>query len=69
MPYNILPVGNNRYAVVNPNSGKIHSTHTTLKNAEAQKRLLYVVESGKRGPTHTLSHLPRRRRHESVLTR
>ena len=69
MPYEIEQVGPNQYSVINRDTGRIHSYHTTLENAKAQTRLLYGIESGKFHPTHNLSHHYKRRRHESVLTR
>lgn len=69
MPYIIEEVSPNQYSVVNKDTGRIHSHHTTLENARAQLRLLYGVESGRWHPTHHLHHHYKRNRHESILTR
>ena len=34
------------YTVKNPINGRVHSYHTTLKNAKAQVRLLNAIEHG-----------------------
>ena len=69
MPYKLLRVGPDSYSVINKKTGRVHSTHSTLENAQAQMRLLYGIEGGKWIPTHNISHQYKRRRHESVLTR
>ena len=47
MPYKIRKLPNSdKYKVFNSDTGKVHSEHTTKKNAKAQVRLLYSLESG-----------------------
>ena len=45
MPYEIKRVGT-YYSVVNKDTGKKHSEHSTLENAKAQMRLLEGIEHG-----------------------
>lgn len=48
MPYKIRKNRNkNTYKVYNTESGKIFAKSSTLKNAEAQVRLLYMLENMK----------------------
>jgi hypothetical protein len=77
MPYNIVPVGNDQFSVINTKSGRIHSYHTSYENAQAQVKLLNGVMRGFI-PTHTkiprligqdATYLHKRNRHESVMTR
>jgi hypothetical protein len=47
MPYKIRKLPNSdRYKVFNSETGKVHSEHTTKKNAKAQVRLLYSIDNG-----------------------
>ena len=50
MPYKIrkLP-GKNRYRVTQTNTGQIRAKSTTLKKAQAQVRLLYMLNRQKQG--------------------
>ena len=49
MPYQIIPLTKKgRYMVINIQTGQIRSKNTTLKNAEAQIRLLESLHSRKR---------------------
>ena len=48
MPYQIVPLTRKgRYAVINTQTGQLRSKNTTLKNAEAQIRLLESLHSRK----------------------
>ena len=45
MPYKIIKNRNsNSYKVINKNTGKVHSYHTSKMNAEKQVRLLEYVD-------------------------
>ena len=45
MPYKIRKNRNkNTFKVYNPETGRVYSKATTLKNAEAQIRLLYMID-------------------------
>lgn len=46
MPYKITQLSDGMYQVTNSKTGKIHSSHTTLQNAEAQVRLLNGIKHG-----------------------
>ena len=47
MPYAIVKIrGKKLYKVINPITGRVHSYHTTLKNAKSQVRLLNAIEHG-----------------------
>ena len=46
MPYKILQVSPRHYSVVNADTGEVHATHSVLKNAKAQLRLLSSLEGG-----------------------
>ena len=46
MPFEIEPVGEGRYRVINAESGSVHARHATLENAKKQVRLLYGLEHG-----------------------
>ena len=48
MPYAIEKNKDDSYKVVNTATGRVHAKRTTLKKAEAQIRLLHMMES-KRG--------------------
>ena len=45
MPYSIVKNKDNSYKVVNTATGKVHAKRTTLKKAEAQIRLLHMMEA------------------------
>ena len=51
MPYEVIRASPRCWQVVNKETGKVHAKCTTKKNAEAQMRLLYGVESGKWKPS------------------
>ena len=77
MPYKIEALHNGEYRVINSQTGKVHSSHTTFEKANAQLRLLNGLMHGF-VPTHNLLprvigqhslHLLRRTRHESEITR
>jgi hypothetical protein len=51
MPIAIKQISPRRYSVVNTATGTIHSYATTLKNAQAQKRLLDAIDHGAFKPT------------------
>lgn len=44
MPYQIVPVFDGFYKVVNRLTGKIHSYHATLDNAEKQVKLMNMAD-------------------------
>ena len=47
MPYSIVKHPHTRLvSVMNTETGKVHSSHTTLEKARAQVRLLYGIEKG-----------------------
>lgn len=47
MPYEIRKIrGEKYYTVKNAITGRVHSYHTTLKNAKSQVRLLNAIEHG-----------------------
>ena len=46
MPYEIEPIGEGKYRVINAESGTVHAQHTTLGKAKKQVRLLYGLEHG-----------------------
>ena len=46
MPYEILNFGPKRYGVVNINTGRIHSAHSSLSDAKKQLKLLRGIEHG-----------------------
>jgi hypothetical protein len=46
MPYKIMNFGPKKYGVVNAITGKVHSSHATLINAERQLRLLNAIDHG-----------------------
>jgi len=46
MPIEIKQISPRRYEVVNALTGVIHSTSTSLKKAQAQKRLLDAIDHG-----------------------
>ena len=48
MPFAIIKVKKNKFSVINTRTGVIHSKHTSLKKAEAQVRLLYMVDHNKK---------------------
>lgn len=48
MPYKIVKLKNNRYRVVNKDTGAIKARDTTLKRAKAQIRLLHYIDSKKK---------------------
>lgn len=47
MPYKLIRHRDGTASVKNAKTGKIHASHVPLKNAIAQMRLLYLIESGK----------------------
>lgn len=47
MPYKKIKNADGTYRVVNSDTGKVHAKATTLKNADAQVRLLYMKENEK----------------------
>ena len=48
MPYVLVKHRDGMYSVKNKETGKIHADHVPYKNALAQMRLLYLIESGGR---------------------
>ena len=46
MPYKIIPVSQNKFSVVNKDTGRVLAHHTTKTKAQAQIRLLHGVEAG-----------------------
>lgn len=46
MPYAVQKLTDDHYRVINTDSRKIHSKHTTKKKADAQVRLLQALEHG-----------------------
>lgn len=44
MPYNVIPVGQGKYSVVNTATGKVHAAKTSHAKALRQMRLLYAIE-------------------------
>lgn len=46
MPYKIIPASQNRFSVVNKNTGRVLAYHTTKAKAQAQVRLLHGIEAG-----------------------
>jgi len=46
MPYKIQKHAHGDYSVVNTESGRVHSKHTSKVKAEAQVRLLRGIEYG-----------------------
>lgn len=48
MPYKLIKHADGSYAVKNMKTGHLASKHTTKAHAEAQMRLLYLIE-GKKG--------------------
>jgi hypothetical protein len=50
MPYTIKKEGD-IYVTINSQTGKVKGRHASRAKAEAQRRLLYGVESGKWKPT------------------
>ena len=62
MPYAIRKVRNkNCWMVKNVQTGQVKARCTSLKNAKAQVRLLYGVDSGNWFPTRNLSPKSKRR--------
>ena len=53
MPYSVIKVSPKCWSVINSETEKVHAKCTTKKNAEAQMRLLYGLESGKWKPAST----------------
>jgi hypothetical protein len=51
MPISIKQISPRRYSVINTATGYVHAKSTTLKNAEAQKRLLDAIDHGLLKPT------------------
>jgi hypothetical protein len=50
MPFRIRKLPNqNKYRVYNPITGKIYAERATRKNAEAQVKLLYLIERRRYG--------------------
>ena len=47
MPYKIIKKSNGRYKVINKDTGKIHASNSTLKNAEKQIRLMEYLDNRK----------------------
>jgi hypothetical protein len=45
MPYVLVKHSDGTYSVKNKETGKIHGSHIPEKNAKAQMRLLYLIES------------------------
>jgi hypothetical protein len=48
MPYKILKNADNSYKLINSETGRVHAKGTTLKKAEAQMRLLSMIEGKKK---------------------
>lgn len=48
MPYEIVRVGNSKYAVINTKTAHAYSYGTSLANAQAQMRLLYSLHGKSR---------------------
>ena len=46
MPYHLTKHGDGSYSVINVETGRVHSEHTTLEKAKAQMRLLYALDHG-----------------------
>lgn len=46
MPYAISHLADGHYRVMNTESRKVHSKHTTKEKAEAQMRLLNAIDHG-----------------------
>jgi hypothetical protein len=44
MPYAIKKVGTG-YSVINTQTGQVHARHTTLRKAEAQIKLLHMIDN------------------------
>lgn len=47
MPLQIVPIGNNRYSVVNIETGAVHAYNTSLENAKKQVNLINRIDSKK----------------------
>jgi hypothetical protein len=47
MPYDVRSAGDGKFEVVNSHTGKVKAKHTTKEKAEAQVRLLHMIEHGK----------------------
>jgi len=47
MPYVIERLPSGKFCVKNKNTGKVHAYHTTLANAQAQVRLMEMVDHNK----------------------
>lgn len=46
MPYKKIKHGDGSYSVVNSESGRVHSKHTTEDHALAQLRILHAYDAG-----------------------
>jgi hypothetical protein len=46
MPYQMIKISPRRYSIVNADTGEVHASRSTLKNAKAQLRLLHSLEGG-----------------------
>jgi hypothetical protein len=60
MPYEITKVSRGQYEVSNPETGKVHAKHTSLKKAKAQVRLLYSLEKPKMKGGRARQRIPTR---------
>lgn len=47
MPYEVRPADDGKFEVLNSKTGKVHAKHTTKEKADAQVRLLHMIEHGK----------------------
>jgi hypothetical protein len=55
MPFRAIPISNDKYKVINTDTGRIHAYHSTLENAHRQIRLLNSLTKGD-GFLHTILH-------------